>query len=328
MSEAHQVYTVWEENPLDIINMSKGDKVPFSPTENDDDNDGGATKPLEESEQEATQLEEESLKSKPPESASDSITIDNQQQHNSTIESASSPSFEDSQPTVETDDSLVISKNPQSSNSVPLTLQQPSPQASQARSGCKSSVSSTDRHTYSYRVSATSSIKYTPKSLASIKSGRPWYAVSKVTTKRTASLTKHKEFTTPKAEVAKNRKLANDKSEQQKGNSSVPEGGGKKEERRDSSSRSKYSSSELQTIQSRIKDSLQQQGVVGFGEEDRGDVVPQQGIHLIIIHPIIKLNVITLVKYTSVVVITPLTYPPSHTHIQTCTTTCSISMIL
>ena len=141
------------------------------------------------------------------------------------------------------------------------------PRSTQSRSSAASDVYK--RQTYSYRVSATSNIKFSPRS-PSIKSGRPWYAVSKATAKRVPSLTKHKEVPAPKVnETVKNKKAdkASEMVEQQKGSdpgSSHPEK--EKEEtknhERSSLQRSKYTHSELQTIQSRIKDSLRQQGVV------------------------------------------------------------------
>lgn len=266
----HQ-YTVWDENPLGMINKSRNQEFFPPPTQEDN---GEATQSLQESE--VVQLESAS-KSQPAESASDSPNTNRQPDncfiHDQT-ESVTSPTCNDSESSLETGDLSAPprdTKSPTSPHSAPLQpissqiSQQPSP----ARSNSKQAASSTNRHTYSYRVSATSSVKYVPKSPFSIKSGRPWHAVSKVTAKRAPTLIKHKDYSAPKpVETMKNKKVEKEKLEQQKENnlgSSLPE---KEEctvgstEESGVSPRSKYSRSELQTIQLRIKDSLRQQGVV------------------------------------------------------------------
>lgn len=269
MIEAQHQYTVWDENPLGMINMSKKQEL-FPPSTQEDT--GEATQALQECE--LVQLESAS-KSQPAESDSDSLNINKQPDncfiHDQT-DSVTSPTCNDSESSVEAGDLSAPpgdTISPTLLHSAPLQpiSSQTSPQASPARSNSKHAASSTNRHTYSYRVSATSSVKYVPKSPFSTKSGRPWHAVSKVTAKRAPTSIKHKDYPAPKpVEMVKNKKVVKEKLEQQKENdsgSSLPE---KKEECTGSSTevqpRSKYSRSELQTIQSRVKDSLRQQGVV------------------------------------------------------------------
>lgn len=124
---------------------------------------------------------------------------------------------------------------------------------------------------YSYRVSATSGVKYSPKTFSSIKSGRPWHAVAKVPAKRVPMYAKHKEISAPPKVVVtvKTKSADKEKTEQPKkeleDHESDPPQMKKEEVKKEQkiiANRSKYSSSELQTIQSRIKESLRQQGVV------------------------------------------------------------------
>ena len=259
MSEAQHVYTVWEENPAEMINISK-EQVLF-PQIRDDITSSAAqpSRPLE---------PETKLGDSEHESASNSV---NTKEHrgDSSIETSSAAC--DIAETSETSDRLA---QPKSSRSPVLSPLDPPPIQSPIQlSPQPSPKPSTDRHTYSYRVSSTSSIKHSPRSI-SMKSGRPWYAASKIATKRAPSLPKHKDNAhiahQVSATVKSNKKSAAEKEkvdEQKESNesgSSLPEKkeAAKKEEK-NNHRRSKYSSSELQTIQSRIKESLRQQGVVG-----------------------------------------------------------------
>ena len=260
MSEARHVYTVWEENPAEMINISK-EQVLFPRIR--DDKTSSATQPSRLLEPE-TKLNDSEL-----ESASNSVNTENHQADCST--ETSSVSFDIAE-TSETSELLAQPRSPKSPPLDPPPIQSPiqlSPQPSPKPS--------MDRHTYSYHVSSTSSIKHSPRSI-SMKSGRPWYAASKVATKRATSLPKHKDNNAQcqvivhkvSDTVKSNKKPAAEKEEIEKqkesneSGSSLPE---KKEapkkEDKNNHRRSKYSSSELQTIQSRIKDSLRQQGVVG-----------------------------------------------------------------
>lgn len=252
-----------------MIKVSKN-QMSFPPTREDN---GQAIKHLQESE--VVQLESPS-KSQPAESASDSLTT-KRQPDNCLIQTlnVSSSTCNDSESSLKADDQSAPPRDtlsPISLHSAPLQpiSSQTSPQPPPTRSNSEQATSSINRHTYSYRVSATSSVKYMPKSPLSIKSGRPWHAISKVTTKRAPSLIKHKDYSASKPiETVKNKKPEK-KLEQQKetdsGNSlsekTKEECTVSPTEERGVSPRSKYSRSELQTIQSRIKDSLQQQGVV------------------------------------------------------------------
>lgn len=239
------------------------------------------------------QLESET-KSQPGNSASDSIAAGNPEEDSSaltSVQSLSPDACEDATELLsESSDLPTLPKSPKS----PITPPHPPPLAnphpssspngstssslsSPAKSSSKQSAPSSgfNRHTYSYRVSATSSIKCTPKSpsaasSSSIKSGRPWHAVAKFTTKRAPTLNRHREITssTKVVEAAKNKKVEKDKTEQQKENESgsslfeKKQEESKKDPEKSNPHRLKYSCSELQTIQSRIKDSLRQQGVV------------------------------------------------------------------
>ena len=272
--EARHIYTVWDENPLGMINMSKNHEFFPPPTQEDNSE---ATKPLQESEE--VHLESTS-KSQPAESPSNSLNTNRQPDncfvHDQTV-SVTSPTRNHSESSsLEAGDLSALhsdTKSPTSPHSAPLQpiSSQTSPQPPPSRSNTKQTASSTNRHTYSYRVSATSNVKYVPKSPFSIKSGRPWHAVSKVTAKRAPTLTKHKGYSVPKpVEAVKNKRPEKEKLEQQKENDSGRSLSEKKKEEctvsstegRGVSSRSKYSRSELQMIQSRVKESLRQQGVV------------------------------------------------------------------
>ena len=271
MSEARHVYTVWEENPAEMINISK-EQVLF-PRIRDDETSSAAqpSRPLE---------PETKLGDSEHESASNSINTEDHQA-DSSIETTSSAACDITE-TSETSDLLAQPKSPKAPTSPvdptpirsPIQLSPPSSPAKQS----STKPTSTDRHTYSYRVSATSSIKHSPRSIL-MKSGRPWHAVSKVGTKRAPSLPKHKDnahvhVAHKVSESAKEHKKSvaeKEKVEQQKESSDLggprpekKEETNKKEKNNHNHQHSKYSSSELQTIQSRIKDSLRQQGVVGI----------------------------------------------------------------
>ena len=262
MSEARHVYTVWEENPAEMINISK-EQVLFPRI--GDDKIASATQP-------SRPLDPETkLSDSEHESASNSVNTEDHQA-DSSIETSSGAC--DITEALETSDLLA---QPKSSKSPVLSI---SPldllpiQSPIQLSPLPSPKPSTDRHTYSYRVSSTSSIKHSPRSV-SIKSGQPWHAVSKNTTKRAPSFPKHKDNAHSTAHKVSDTAKSNKRSAEEKGEveeqkesnesgSSLPE---KKEtakkEEKSNHRRSKYSSSELQAIQSRIKESLQQQGVVG-----------------------------------------------------------------
>ena len=275
VSEARHVYSVWEENPLEMLNISK-EQVLFPPIT--DDNDDDSTRPTQVSEAVQSESEMSPSKSQLDESASNSITAEKPKAHDQLL-SQSLTASDNAELSQETTDSPRMPKSPKSLVSPPLsaTLQSSSPQvtppSSPARSSSNKESASFNRHTYSYRVSATSNIQLTPKSPSSIKSGRPWHAITKVTTKRAHSLNKHRDIPVTKVvETAKNKRVEKEKAEQQKekeNGGSLPEKKkeeSKKEEKSSSQSSNKYSSSELQTIQSRIKDSLRQQGVVSLRE--------------------------------------------------------------
>ena len=260
------MYTVWEENPAEMINISK-EQVLFPRIRNDETSSSAP--------QQSGPLEPETkLSDSEPESASNSISAD--RQADSSTETSPAPCNN-----TETSDTIDLLAQPKSPISPldpapilsPLQISPPSSPAKES-STKQTTTSTMDRHTYSYCVSATSSIKYSPRSI-SIKSGRPWHAVSKVATKRAPPLPKHKEnvHVAPKVSdtVRNNKKSAADKEKVEQKKESSDSGSSlpgkkeeaKKEERRNQNHQcSKYSSSELQTIQSRIKDSLRQQGVV------------------------------------------------------------------
>ena len=269
MNEACRVYTVWEENPEEIINMSKK-QVLFEPSGDLD---------------ETAAARESEDKTQPADSTSAAEQQQEEYSSNATTESSSSTTSlsacEEVKLSSEGSDLLALPKSPKSPSSPhstpsPVTV---SPQSSAQSSPAKSSSSSSgtnrqpssaaNRQMYSYRVSATSDIKFSPKSFSSIKSGRPWHAVSKIPMKRATSFAKHKETPSLKSvEEATTKKGNKEKVEQtkEKSESSSPqvikEEVKKEEKSIGNRDRSKYSSSELQTIQLRIKESLRQQGVV------------------------------------------------------------------
>ena len=263
MSEARHVYTVWEENPAEMINISK-EQVLFPRIR--DNKTSSATQPSRPLKLE-TKLNDSELTS-----ASNSVNTENHQADCSTETSSVSCDI------AETSETSELLAQPRSPKSPVLPPPDPPPIRSPIQlSPQPSPKPSIDRHTYSYHVSSTSSIKHSPRSI-SMKSGRPWYAASKMVTKRATSLPKHKDNNTQCQVIAhkvsdivkSNKKPAAEKEEVEKqkesneSGSSLPEKkeAAKKEDKNDHR-RSKYSSSELQTIQSRIKDSLRQQGVVG-----------------------------------------------------------------
>lgn len=260
---------MWEENPAEMINISK-EQVLFPRIRNDETNSAAQpSRPLE---------LETKLSDSEHESASNSVNTEDHQANN--LETTSSAACDVTE-TSETSDLLAQPKSPKSPTLPldPAPIQSPiqlSPPSSPAKLG-STKTTSTDRHTYSYRVSATSSIKHSPTSVL-MKSGRPWYAASKVATKRPPSLSKHKDnahihVVHKVSESVKGNKKAVaeiEKVEQQKesSDSCSPHPEKKEAKKEEKSNRnhqhSKYSSSELQTIQLRIKDSLRQQGVVGL----------------------------------------------------------------
>ncbi len=244
-----------------MINISK-EQVLFPRIR--DDKTSSATQP-------SRPLEPETkLSDSEHESASNSVNAENHQADSST-ETSSVPC--DIAETSEANDLLAESKSPKSPVLSPLDP--PPIQSPIQLSPQPSPKPSTDRHTYSYHVSSTSGIKYSPGSI-SMKSGRPWYAASKVATKRATSLPKHRDNSTHAIAhkisdtVKSNKKPAAEKEEIQKQRESNESGSrlpekkeAVKKEEKNNHKHSRYSSSELQTIQSRIKDSLRQQGVVG-----------------------------------------------------------------
>lgn len=199
------------------------------------------------------------------ESASNSVKAEDHQA-DSSIET--SPVACDATETSETSDQLAQPKSPKSPVLSPLD--QPPILSPIELSPQPSPNPSMDRHAYSYRVSSTSSIKHSPRSI-SMKSGRPWHAVSKIATKRAPSLPKHKDNAHKVSDTVKSNKKSgaekeevSERKESKESGSSLPAKKGEaKKEDKNYHQRSRYSSTELQTIQSRIKDSLRQQGVVG-----------------------------------------------------------------
>lgn len=281
MSEARHVYTVWEENPAEMINISK-EQVLFPRIRNDDDSLASR-----DTQQPSRPLESETkLSDSDRESASNSTNTEDHQADYSTESSSNSPTCDITEMS-ESGDLLAQSKTQLSPRSpldpvIDLPIQSSlelSPLSSPAKqqSGSAESATmtlSTDRQAYSYRVSATSSIKHSPRSI-SMKSGRPWHMASKVTIKRAPSFPKQKDPVRTAIKVSStsdtvkgNKKFVTEKEkvEKQKESSDSSDGPSKdehKKEKTDQNHRPKYSNSELQTIQLRVKESLQQQGVVG-----------------------------------------------------------------